>query len=67
MDFDDGDFEYSLDLFSDDEEHYDYSSKRRDARFRIIMSYLEFTDEKTQDMYVKRWMKDYIQRFDEIC
>ena len=65
-DFDDEDLEYRNYLKSDDEERYDFSSKRRDARFRIIMSYLEFTDEKSQDRYVKRWMKDYLRKFDEI-
>ncbi len=65
-DFDDDDMENGDFHTSDDEERYDFSSKRRDAIFRIIMSYLEFTEEKSRDKYVKRWIKDYIRKFDEI-
>ena len=65
-DYDDEEVGYSEELISDDEDRYDYCSKRRDARFRIIMSYLEFADENSKERYVKNWMKDYIQRFDEI-
>ena len=64
-DFDDDDLDYDTSL-SCDEGCYDYSSKNRDARFRIIMSYIEFADKKNQDIYVRQWLKGYISRFNNI-
>ncbi len=48
------------------DEFFDYSSRNRDARFRIIMSYAEFADNEAQVHYVKGWFEDYFKRFSNL-
>ena len=47
----------------DPDEQFNYCSKNRDARFRILMSFAEFMDKKEQETYVRQWLNDYIDRF----
>lgn len=68
VDYIDDDFEDEEDIYDheelDPDEEYDYSSKNRDARFRIIMSYSEFMDKnESSRSYIREWLKDYTANF----
>ena len=60
------DHEYNPDN-DEEEERFDYNSKKRDARYRIVMSFIEFAGSKDeQDKYVGYWCENYLSTFDYI-
>ena len=61
--FDDEEELYDQDELDPDEE-FDYSSKNRDARFRIMMSFSEFMDKSEQNLsYIREWLIEYTEKF----
>jgi len=71
IDYIDEEFDDEEDIYDheelDPDEEYDYSSKNRDARFRIIMSFSEFMDKnELSRTYIREWLEDYTTKFSKL-